>query len=200
MKKILIATSNPSKLEKYRKIFTSIADDVIDLKEQKIIKKPIESGTTAEENSQIKALYYAKLSGLPAFAEDEALYVDFLPIDQQPGVHVRRINGIDEVEDATILKYWENIVANTPIEKRTGKWHFAYCIAFPSGEFKVASADYPRVFFSPSSKIRFPGWPLSSIQGPAKFNKPHSELTEKESRIMIEEKIQTISECLKALF
>jgi inosine/xanthosine triphosphate pyrophosphatase family protein len=96
---MVIASSNKSKVEYYKSVLTSISEEVLGLSEFGVKEKPTETGETAEENASIKAKFYAKKLDFPVFCEDEALYVDFLPEDKQPGVHVRRINGVDEVSD-----------------------------------------------------------------------------------------------------
>jgi XTP/dITP diphosphohydrolase len=182
-KKILAATRNPSKVEYYRSILLEVAEEVISLKDLDIKGKPAETGDTAEANAVIKARYYSQLSTLPTFSEDEALFADFLPVEEQPGTHVRRIYGVDEVDDATLLKHWEKIIAKVPKNHRTGRWHIAYCVLTPDGKHKIVSMDHPLLFFSPSSKIRLPGWPMSSLEGSAYFGKPNSELTSEEKEI-----------------
>jgi inosine/xanthosine triphosphate pyrophosphatase family protein len=183
VKKIVVASSNPAKVTRFRKILSEHVEEVVSLNDLGIVEKPEESGETAEENAKIKGRFYAKKTGLIVFSEDEALYVDFLPGSKQPGVHVRRIDGKDEVNDDTLLKYWEKLVAEVPKNERTGRWHIAYSIVTPNGKSKTVTLDSPLIFFSPSSDVRIPGWPMSSLEGPIKFNKPHSELSEEEREI-----------------
>ena len=181
--KLIVATRNPAKKRRYSKILSGskMIDKILSLDDFDLDNKPKESGETSEENARIKAIFYAKKIGLPVLAEDEALYVDFLPKDQQPGVHVRRV-GDQELDDDELLAYWESIIASVPKGKRTGRWHITYCFATPDGKTALVALDHPIVFFSPSSKIRIPGWPMSSLEGPAELKKPHSELTNEEGK------------------
>lgn len=180
LEKIVVATRNPGKKERYGRLLSRVAKEVLSLADLGIKEKPQESGETAEENAKIKAIFYAKLTGLLVFSEDESLFVDFLPLDKQPGVYIRRVDGKEEVDDNQLLAHWEKIIAKVPKEKRTGRWHTAYCLAAPIGKVSIVSTDHHRMFFYPSSKIRIPGWPMSSLQGPIEAGKPHSELTRKE--------------------
>ena len=180
---ILIASHNPAKVQRYGRLLTSFAHQVIGLREAGIASKPREHGETAEENAAIKARFYADLSGLPAFSEDESLFVDFLPPHRQPGVHVRRINGQEDASDDQMLAYWETILPFVPESQRTGCWHVACCLALPGGVLHTIAVDYPARFFSPSSPARIPGWPMSSLQGPAGFGRPLSELSAEERRL-----------------
>lgn len=183
IEKIVVATRNHSKKERFEKLLSGLAERVYGLDELEINEKPKETGETAEENAEIKAKFYAKITGLPVLSEDEALFVDFLLADQQPGVHVRRINKEDEVDDDRLLAHWESLVAKAPVEKRRGHWHVAYSLATSEGKVVTISLNHTIKFFSPPSKIRLPGWPMSSLQGPEAFGKPDSELTEEERKI-----------------
>jgi len=199
IEKMVVASGNPAKVERYGKMLSLYVNKVIGIKDMGITEKPEESGNTAEENAEIKGRFYANKTGLLVFSEDEALYVDFLPEDKQPGVHVRRIDGQDEVDDEKLLVYWEKMIARVPETSRTGRWHIAYCVATPDGEVKTIGLDHPIVFFSPSSKVRIPGWPMSSLEGPVAFNKPHSELTQEERKLNDGKADKAIKEKLKDL-
>jgi len=180
--RILLATTNPAKKQRYTRVLSAIAEEVVGLSDAGIYEMPVESGESAEENAELKARFYAAKGGIVAFAEDEALYVDFLPEEAQPGVNVRRVNGSEEVDDSRLLEYWQNVVSATAEHKRTGKWHIAYCLATPRGSVALVSQEHPIRFFSPPSQVRIPGWPMSSVQGPAALARPRSELSGEELR------------------
>lgn len=154
---LVIATQNPAKLNSYKALLANFAQKVLGLSDFNITDKPNESGVTAEENAEIKAQYYSELTNQPVFCEDEALYVDFLSENEQPGVFVRRIAGRDEISDEELLRHWEKLILKAPKDRRTGRWHIAYALALPDERIRIASIDAPIVFFSPSSKIQFPG-------------------------------------------
>jgi XTP/dITP diphosphohydrolase len=179
IEQIVLATRNPGKIAQYQQTLQSLGIRVLGLEDLRITGKPIESGKTAQDNAQIKAAFYSELTPLPVLSEDESLFVDFLPPHLQPGVFVRRINGQDEVTDDQLLAYWSEIIARTPPELRTGRWHFAYCLAY-NGVSKIAARDVEIRFFHPPSPIRIPGWPLSSLQGST--GKPSCERTDQEKQ------------------
>lgn len=199
IEKIVVATKNPAKVERYGRLLSHYVNQVVGLQDFGIIDKPSESGETAEDNAEIKGKYYAEKTGLLVFSEDEALYVDFLPADKQPGVHVRRIDGKDEADDDQLLLHWEEIVAKVPEKKRTGRWHIAYCLASPDGLVKTKSLEHPISFFSPSSEVKITGWPMSSLEGPTTFHKPYADLTDEEKRQAEETTNEAIVEILKKL-
>lgn len=199
IEKIVVANGNPAKIERYGRLLSEYIKEVVGLKDVGVTEKPEEHGETAEENAEIKARFYTSKTGLLVFSEDEALYVDFLSENEQPGVRVRRVNGSDEVDDEKLLSHWEGIVAQVPENKRTGRWHIAYCVATPDGNVKTVAVDHPIIFFSPSSQVKLLGWPMSSLEGPVAFNKPHSELTPEERKINDEKADKAIKERLDEL-
>ncbi len=199
LSKVVVATRNPAKKDRYCSLLLGIADTVLSLEDLGINDKPNEFGSTAEENAEIKAKFYFKKTGLAVFSEDEALYVDFLPRERQPGVHVRRVEGKEEADDDKLLAYWEEMVSKAPKGKRTGKWRIAYCLTVPGNKTKTIALDHPILFFSPSSSIKKPGWPMSSLEGPAVFGKPESELTEEERRMHEAASDKQLAEKLKEL-
>ncbi len=197
---IVVASGNPAKVDRYKMLLANVSGQVVGLKDLGITEKPEETGSTAEKNAEIKAKFYTDRTHLPVFCEDEALHVDFLPPNQQPGVHVRRINKTDEVDDKRLLSYYQDLVAKTPAKNRKGHWHIAYCLAIPDGNFKVIANDFPVNFYYPPSKIVIPGWPLSSIQGSVLIGKPHSEMTEEDHKLINLNRDRKLEIAIRELF
>lgn len=194
---LVVATRNPAKVEYYKKVFSHLVVSVLGLNDLGIAGKPDEIGDTAENNAEIKAMFYSRQTNLPVFSEDECLYADFLPRANQPGTHVRRVNGRDEVSDAELLAYWENIIKDVPPENRTGYWHFAYCLV-NQGKLKIVTQNFPVKFYYPISSVRIPGWPLSSLQG--SMGKPHSDCSPTEKQQAIDRDSKLIKDVLLKLF
>ena len=197
LEKLVIGTKNPAKVERFQKLLKNVAKKVYGVSDFNIESKPKETGNTSEENAEIKAKYYSKLTKLPVFAEDEALCVDFLSKDKQPGVNVRRIEGKEEATDDELFEYWENIIKDIPEDKRTGYWHISYCLGFPDEKVLTIAKDHPIQFFYPTSGIRIPGWPMSSLEGPRNIGKPHSEMTKEETKKHREEADKEILKVVK---
>lgn len=198
VKKLVIATRNPAKVDYYRKLFVRVIDQIVCLSDLGIEGKPTEAGETAEQNAEIKASFYSQKTDLPVFCEDEALYAHFLPPEKQPGTHVRRVNGVDEVSDDELFTYWESVIKDVPENARTGHWHIAYCLAI-RGKTVTVSRDHQILFFYPTSKTRIPGWPMSSLEGSIKLRKPNSERTEEEKSQARYEEAPAIIEKLEEL-
>jgi XTP/dITP diphosphohydrolase len=86
--KIVLATSNPGKLDELRQLLPSHAE-VVSLADVGL-ESPAETGATFEENALLKARA-AIAAGDMALADDSGLEVDAL--DGRPGVHSARYAG-----------------------------------------------------------------------------------------------------------
>ena len=89
--KLIIATTNPSKLREIRPLLGGIACELVSLGDVTPIAEPDETGNTFWENARIKALTYAAGSGLVSVAEDSGLVIDAM--DGEPGVLSARFMG-----------------------------------------------------------------------------------------------------------
>tara|TARA_B110000037_G_scaffold213804_1_gene268773 strand:+ start:731 stop:1333 length:603 start_codon:yes stop_codon:yes gene_type:complete len=87
--KILIGTNNTGKLIEIRDLLPKNLKiySTSDFK----IKSPIENGKTFEENSLIKAEYFAKKSKMICLSDDSGLVIDLL--DGAPGIYSARWGG-----------------------------------------------------------------------------------------------------------
>ena len=90
MKRLVLASGNPGKLKELSVI---LADLGFELHPQSEFDVPevAETGTTFVENAIIKARHAAKLTGLPALADDSGIEVDAL--NGAPGVYSARFSG-----------------------------------------------------------------------------------------------------------
>ena len=96
--KIILATTNPHKLEEIKAIAKDINFEI------ELVSKdfdPIENGKTFRENAYIKAKAYYEAFNMPVLTDDSGLILDKLPKEKQPGVYVRRHNG-KELSDEEI--------------------------------------------------------------------------------------------------
>ena len=93
MDKIVFATTNEGKVKEIKEILKDFPIEVVSMKEMGITADIEENGTTFEENSLIKARALAKLTGLPALADDSGLEVDYL--NGEPGIYSARYLGRD---------------------------------------------------------------------------------------------------------
>ena len=65
-------------------------------------------GLTPEENAIKKATQYYEVAKIPTIAEDSGLYIDKFSDEEQPGLFVKRVNGVEGLSDEEILQYYLN--------------------------------------------------------------------------------------------
>lgn len=75
MKEIVIATRNPGKLEEFKVLMKDLEVELRSLEEWPNVPEPEETGKTFMANARLKAVYYAKETGLPCIADDSGLEV-----------------------------------------------------------------------------------------------------------------------------
>ncbi len=131
--KVLLGTGNPAKLAEIREILGEIPGiewvSAADLS----LPEPKEEGKTLEENAIIKAVAYAKRSGLPALAEDTGLEVEAL--GGAPGVLSSRFSGKEKDYAANNEKLLALLSGK---ENRRARFRTVACLALPDGRFWTA--------------------------------------------------------------
>jgi XTP/dITP diphosphohydrolase len=139
MRKVVIATSNPHKVDEIAAVLGQIGIECVPM-EGAGIPEPEEDGATFEENARIKAVAYAKALGVTVLADDSGLEVDAL--GGAPGVHSARYAGIgetraerDAANNAKLLRALEGV----PQARRTARFVCVLSVARPDGSI-VAEA------------------------------------------------------------
>jgi 8-oxo-dGTP diphosphatase len=187
MKKLIIETTNPAKIAQIRDAIVSTGILVEGINKS-LISEVIEDGNTAQENAKKKATSYAKAICQTVFSMDIALYFDDLPPENQPGIHVRRIGGLNSVNDTELLEHCISLIELLG-GKATGYWEYGICIAKPNGEFFEMTLKTPRIFTSEKSEKTILGYPLESIQIDPKTGKYISEMSPEEKATFWQENI-----------
>lgn len=98
---IVLATRNKGKVEELREMLKDFPIDLRSLNDFGPIPEPVEDGATFDDNAYKKALFTAKILGLPAMADDSGLVVAAL--DGAPGVYSARYAG-EKASDADNVK------------------------------------------------------------------------------------------------
>lgn len=133
--RILLATTNPHKIEEVRSILAPVGIEVIGLDTLDAIPEaPVEDAETFAANARLKAIGYAVATGVRCIADDSGLCVDC--IDGAPGVYSARWAGTgdtrgkrDAANNAKLLE----AVSGVPMEERTARFICAMCLADPGG-------------------------------------------------------------------
>ncbi|MEX2212645.1 MAG: non-canonical purine NTP pyrophosphatase [Phycisphaeraceae bacterium] len=142
--RILIATSNPHKVEEIRQTLAALSEpvlvDCVDLKTLGLnVPDPIEDQDTFEGNAALKARYYAKASGLLTLADDSGLEVDAL--GGEPGVRSARYAGMEgprSVIDPANNRLMMHKLGSTPVENRRARFVCAMALCDASAEKPLA--------------------------------------------------------------
>jgi XTP/dITP diphosphohydrolase len=125
---LLIATANQGKLREIREILAGLRCEVRALDPTDGIAEPEETGATFEENARLKAIYYARATGLHAVADDSGLAIDAL--EGRPGVHSARYPG--QTYDERFVNLWREIRASGRAG-RSARFVCAIALASPEG-------------------------------------------------------------------
>lgn len=120
--KIVLATGNKGKVKEMADVLAEFGFEVVAQSEFGL-ESPEETGLTFVENALIKARYAAKMTGLPAIADDSGLSVEAL--GGAPGLYSARYAGVDGDDAANRKKLLAEMV-NVADENRTAK--FVSCI------------------------------------------------------------------------
>ena len=107
--KLLFATGNKMKYELMKERLKELDEiEVVIPKMLNININVVEDGKTPEENAIKKAKEYYKVAKIPTIAEDSGLYIDEFLDNEQPGLFVKRINGVEGLSDEEVLNYYIN--------------------------------------------------------------------------------------------
>ncbi len=97
MKEIFFATMNKDKIMKMKNRLKNLDIKIVTPYDQNIKIEIQENGKSVIENATLKAKAYFDKIQMPTIATDSALYVE--NFDIQPGLFVKRINGVTLEED-----------------------------------------------------------------------------------------------------
>ena len=137
--KLIVATKNKKKFIEFKRILLSLGIEIIGEDDLNFLLPEVEeTGSTFEENAELKAMSAMKATGMPAVADDSGLCVKAL--DGKPSVYSARYSGEnanDESNNKKLLLELENVSEG----KRTAKFISAICLVFPSLEKITAMGE-----------------------------------------------------------
>ncbi|GAB4467780.1 MAG: RdgB/HAM1 family non-canonical purine NTP pyrophosphatase [Anaerolineae bacterium] len=133
--KILVATHNPGKRREYAALLADMDAEFLTLDDVGIDTDIEETGASLEENARLKAVGYARLSGLLTLADDSGLEVDAL--NGRPGVHSARYAG-PGAGDADRYRKLLGEMSEVPDAARTARFRCVVALCTPEGEVYTA--------------------------------------------------------------
>ena len=132
--KLLYGTTNQAKLESMKRVTKILGLEIFGLNELKempefanvVFPEIDETGSNPLENATLKAKAYFNTLKIPVFSCDSGLYFDEVDEKNQPGTHVRRVNG-KELSDLQMIEHYGNL-ANSYGGRLTAKYKNAICL------------------------------------------------------------------------
>lgn len=134
--RLLIATTNPHKIEEIRAIFSIPSLELVAPRDLGISAEVDEDGATFEANAAKKAATLARLSGLWALADDSGLEVE--SIGNEPGVRSARYAGEPVNYEANNRKLLRAIPSGAT---RRARFRCAIALASPQGEVRTVEGE-----------------------------------------------------------
>ncbi len=119
MSTIVLATGNQGKVKELAHLLGAQNINVVPQSDFNV-EDADETGTTFVENAIIKARHAAKITGLPAIADDSGLEVDAL--QGAPGIYSARYAGENASDDDNTNKLL-TALENTPDNERSARFH-----------------------------------------------------------------------------
>ncbi len=178
MNKLLIATTNPRKLEEITLFLSDVPLTLVSLKDVGITETPEETGITFAENAMLKARFYVAKSGLPTLADDGGFEIDAL--NGEPGVKSHRwVHGDHESTDEELISYTLARMKDVVSEKRGAQLRLVLALVLPTGEVFTAEEKIRGIVPDKPSEMRYPGFPYRSLLFLPEIHKfyNHDELT-----------------------
>jgi 8-oxo-dGTP diphosphatase len=179
-KRILFATTNPTKAARVRELLKHLPLKVLSLEDVNSFSQVIEDGNTPEDNARKKVEHHYSEIGIPTIAIDSGLYIDRFPKDKQPGLFVRRIVGTgNNITDDEMLRYYKRELDNVGGSSK-GLWITAIVLKTSPGNILSKTFESETMFTSDASDVQTPGEPLNSLQINPITGKYYSEMTPEE--------------------
>ena len=181
MQKLLIATKNKGKILELKKFLSDIPVELVSLADVGIYDDVEETGETYKANSQLKAIFYAKKSGLPAVADDGGLEIKAL--GGAPGVRSRRWLGY-EATDEELLNHLQKVSLSLPDNNRSAAFKVVLSFATPAGKAWSVTGEVRGEIAKHPFKKELAGYPYRSFFYLPKLQKFYfeSELTPEEMK------------------
>ena len=136
--KLLIATSNPGKVQEFKELLARYPFDVVTPSEAGLSLLVEEDGKTYRENAAKKASAYSIASGMVCIGDDSGLEV--VVLDGAPGLYSARFSPKPGATDADRRLYLLEKLARYR-KPWKAKFHATVAIGFPDGRVEFTVGD-----------------------------------------------------------
>lgn len=152
--RVVLASQNRHKLAEIQAILSQYDMELVLQSDLGIRIDVDETGTTFEENSELKARAVVEATGLPAIADDSGLCVDVL--GGAPGIYSARYGAPECVTDRDRLNFLLKNMQGIRSEERTARFVCVITLLYPDGRKLVARGTCEGVIaFEPSGEDGF---------------------------------------------
>ena len=176
MSELLIATHNTNKFKELESLLQSTGFNLISLADMGITEEIEEVGTTFEQNAQLKAEGYLRLSGMPTLADDSGLEVEAL--NGEPGVYSARYGSPQASSDEDRVQLLLHNLDRSGNANRGAQFRCVIALAFPEHAIELYNGKCTgEIAEMPRGHNGFGYDPIFLIP---QLDKTLAELTEKE--------------------
>ena len=165
--KVLLGTTNPSKVHNFSNLLKDCEIEFITLKDIEIASEPEENGKTPEENAILKAKFYGQYFDT-VICNDCGLYFEELSLDdcRQPGLNVRTPMKMQRLSDEQMIEYYSKLIKE--LGGRVSAFYLDGIAVYNHGEIYsfMDKENARKTGFDMIDKAApkyFPGWPLNSL-------------------------------------
>jgi XTP/dITP diphosphohydrolase len=131
-RRLVLASSNAGKAREFRALLEGSGWTLLMPADVGIAGLEVpEGGRSYLENATLKAVTYAKVSGLPALADDSGIEVDAL--EGRPGVLSARFGGRRAPDDSARWRYLLSLLEGEPPARRGARFRAVLVLALPGG-------------------------------------------------------------------
>lgn len=153
MTALLIATDNAGKLREYRQLLGGLPVTLLSPAERNLQLDVAELGASFAENAALKAVAYARASGLLTLADDSGLEVDAL--GGEPGVRSARYAGAG-ADDAGRIAFLLAKLRDVPWPARSARFRCVIAVTRAEGPVFLAEGTCPGyIAFAPEGTRGF---------------------------------------------
>lgn len=178
--KMLIATHNPGKIREMGDILRAAGHETVSLTDLEITADVDESEPTFYGNAKKKARFFCELTGLPTIAEDGGL--EIVALNGEPGVHTRRWDGSERMDDARLLKF--TLEKLKGLADRRATLVSVVVFAFIESGFLIKREEISGIITEEQLAPIIPGYPFRSIFIVNQLNKLFADLTDEEHQLI----------------
>lgn len=181
MKKLLIATTNAGKLKEISNFLSDLPIKIVSLDNVEISDEIQESGSTYEENSQTKAMFYAKKSGLPTIADDGGIEINALK--GAPGINSKRWLGKNSTEQ-DIMNHMIRVTKQLSRDNRKAFFKTIISFALPNNKIWSVGGEVEGIIAEKPYLKLLKGYPYRSFFYLPKIKKYYHEdqLTQRQQK------------------